>query len=90
MKHLKEKDLTTEQKEALNKVLDELVVVTVFHRTTLNTISKEIKRRHTNPFVDACIENFGKIYPNIPHSKDDFGIIVTNFQTKNIVVNRVD
>lgn len=90
MQTVDEKDLSSEEKEALDKVLDEVVSVVVFHKETLNFAGKDIKRRHISAFAEAVIESHKKNNPDRAHSDKDFGIFIVNMDTKNIAVQAIN
>lgn len=89
MQTVNEGDLTTEQKEALDKVLDEIVSVVVFHKATLDFAGKDIMRRHINNFATAVIDSFKGRNPHRAHSDTDFAIFIVNMETKNIAMQAI-
>lgn len=89
MQTVDEKDLSPEEKEALDKVLDEVVSVVVFHKATLEFAGKDIKKRHINAYAVAVIDSFKTRHPDRAHSDDDFAIIIVNMETKNIAMQAI-
>lgn len=89
MQTVDEKDLSPQEREALDKVLDEIVSVVVFHKATLDFAGKDIKRRHINAFATAVIDSFKKRNPDRAHSDTDFAIFIVNMETKNIAMQAI-
>lgn len=89
MQTVNEEELTVEQKEALDKVLDEVVSVVVFHKATLDFAGKDIKRRYINDFATAVIDSFKGRNPDRAHGDSDFAIFIVNMETKNIAMQAI-
>lgn len=90
MQTVEEKDLSPEEKIALDKVLDEVVSVVVFHKQSLEFAGKDIKRRHISAFAQAVIESFAKRHELRAQSNSDFAIFIVNMETKNIAMQAIE
>lgn len=90
MQTKEEKDLTVEEQEAVDKYLDEVVSVVVFHKHTLAMAGKDVHRRHISAFARQAIESHGKSVPDRAYSDSEYAIFIVNFQTKNISIQAIE
>ena len=86
MLEVQEQDLTSEQKEALDKTLDEVVSIVVVHKPTLENAGKDVMTRHITAFAKAVVQSFKERFPDTPCEESDFAIVKVNFETRNIAI----
>ena len=88
--HVKEEDLTPEEKEAFDKVANEEIDVMVIHKETLDFAGKKIKVKHIPAFAEAVIKSFMDRYPEkVVETNKDFMVVRVNFETRNISIQAI-
>lgn len=90
MLEVKEEDLTKEQKEALDLVLDEKLSVVILHKKTNEFAGKDITAREIPALVHATLKSYKESHPDRAHDTTDFVIIRVNFETKNISIQAIE
>ena len=89
MQTVNEGDLTTEQKEAVDQILNEKVSVVILHKETNEFAGKDVTVREIPALVDSTIKSYKESHPHRAHSANDFVIIRVNFETKNISIQAI-
>lgn len=81
-------DITPEEEAKLDEFINTPITAIVFHRTTLDSAGRDIKRQHTKAFATSVVESYNKTRGEA--RQEDFALIEIDFVNKSVSIKKLE